>query len=391
MITARCPECMEDQKVDDNLSGQEIKCEKCSASFNAPVVFRGPKLSSTEESPKDSYSSWRKREFLDRIIFFVLLVPLVFAGIYGLRTGRRHLNGQAAHEKAQEMLNQERWDEAIEYAEDAIARNRASREFKETLGQIHFARGKSLDNAGEYDAAIDSLILASRILTDDPVVIRRLAFAHLHAGNRANAINYFRHILSLVPDAHESRYQLAVILAETGNFSEASREFQIIIDAQPQNYRARYAHAVCMDQLGNSRSALELLRALLRDNPGMREAEARVAAIAAREEERKRQLSEVPDFTFEIVEENGFVEQRGSDSSYYVMYRFRNTSGRYFTRINAFISYYGFDNARKVLLHKSGPITLQNISVSGDHVIEDRVHDSNIAERIRTTEINLRP
>lgn len=385
MLKARCPFCSEDQEVDEKLSGQAVKCEKCAKTFNAPLLFKSLKSSKASE---EGMSQWKKKELIDQILFYVLAIPFLLGTAYLLNSLYQNSTGISSYNAAKKLVNQGSWEDATKAADEAIAKNSKNTDFQEIASKAYNGLGLEHKSAGRLEQAVNAFKRAIDFNSNDDMIYQNIANTQLALGKKSEALFSFKKVLAIREDDLDSQYQIGMILAETGDYKEAIKEFEYILKSDKKHYKAKYAMAVCMDQMGNSAAARTILEELLYEDPGNRDIPSRIRMIDEKNEQKRRILEEKPIFSYDILDSIGFTELKDGKKCYYYSFQFKNTTAHYFSKLTVYIYYYGFDGAKKISLGSS-IVYVDNVHPSGVYPVEAWFMDERVADKIRTQEISI--
>ncbi|HXE90455.1 MAG TPA: protein kinase [Terriglobales bacterium] len=155
---------------------------------------------------------------------------------------------------------QKKYDEAIRYAQEAIAR-------KPNCEGAYDVLGRSLFNSDRFEEAADIAEQAVQASGDDYNVYVPFELSLERLGRKAVAHQFaLRHIraleqqLELVPEDVRARMLLANRYAGQGNIDDAIRELQIAVTMRPKDSNILYNAACTYGILGKKPEALATLR-----------------------------------------------------------------------------------------------------------------------------------
>ncbi len=111
--------------------------------------------------------------------------------------------------------------------------------------RAHRNIGRSLEQLGQLDGAINSLTKASNLDPDNPEILFDLAIVYDLKDDLDTASAKYRRALELNPEYVEARYNLAELLMRTGQSFEAINEFQTILSLEPEHHLALNGMATC--------------------------------------------------------------------------------------------------------------------------------------------------
>ena len=149
------------------------------------------------------------------------------------------------------------------------------------------ARAQNTENGlaelaqGRYAEALRLLAAAVEENPSDSRAVRGLAQAHLKLGRLDDAAQWLRRTVQLLPDDHESRFELARILSwRDATRPEALLHFGKLIEAQPENleWRMTFAEVLSWQPALHEKAAQEYEEVLACD-PENRTAQIRLALL----------------------------------------------------------------------------------------------------------------
>lgn len=171
---------------------------------------------------------------------------------------------------AASLVAMERYDEAVTAARGAL-------EKEPRWAWLYLALSRAQGGRGDWAKAADSARTAVQIMPGEPVYLANLAACQRESGEAALAAKTARQALMLDPAHPESLNQLGLTLEVTGDRAGALQQFRQAQAARPDDPSAYLNEGALhrrADQVGESRRAL---REALRRNPGLTEAEDRLA------------------------------------------------------------------------------------------------------------------
>ena len=126
--------------------------------------------------------------------------------------------------------------------------------------RAHRNIGRSLEQLGQLDGAINSLTKAANLDADNPEILFDLAIVYDLKEDTETALATYRRALNLNPGYEEARYNLAELLMRSGAIFEATNEFQAILEQAPDNHLALNGMATCYLNQREYSEAIGLLR-----------------------------------------------------------------------------------------------------------------------------------
>ncbi len=124
------------------------------------------------------------------------------------------------------LIESNRCAEAIPFLKTAIAAHVPTADAHLGLGRCQAAAGRSGE---EYVTLLD----AERAEPDNPVVFANIGIVLSDMGRHADSITAFQRALTLDPDFHEARFNLARAYARAGQRADAAREAQDLLTRLP--------------------------------------------------------------------------------------------------------------------------------------------------------------
>lgn len=111
--------------------------------------------------------------------------------------------------------------------------------------RAHRNIGRSLEQLGQLDGAINSLTKAANLDPENPEILFDVAIVHDLKEDTDLAIATYKRALELNPEYTEARYNLAELMMRTGQTFEATNEFQTILNRVPDHHQALNGMATC--------------------------------------------------------------------------------------------------------------------------------------------------
>jgi tetratricopeptide (TPR) repeat protein len=121
-------------------------------------------------------------------------------------------------DKAQNMFEQGRYEEAITFYELAIHK-------KSKFYQAWFYRGNSLQNLGRYKEAVDSYDRTLSLIPDHFESWYNRGISLDKLGRFQEAIKSYDRAVAISPGLHEAWFNRGILLANLGRYEEASESF----------------------------------------------------------------------------------------------------------------------------------------------------------------------
>ncbi len=107
-----------------------------------------------------------------------------------------------------------------------------------------------------------ALLQALQLDSTDTNALKHLALLKLATNQLASAIDYYQQLLSITPDNHDSRLDMAITLLATGESSLALSHIERLIEANQTQPKVRYYRALCLRQLDQFDKAEGILTSL---------------------------------------------------------------------------------------------------------------------------------
>lgn len=126
-----------------------------------------------------------------------------------------------------------------------------------------FEESFSYESAGNYHAALNSVLRVLRIDQKHYTAMLRAGWLAYLKGDFSAAENYYRKVVSLAPDAIEPRQGLMLPLVAAGKWSEAESTARQILKTDQNNYTANSKLAYTLFQQGKYGYAKMIYQQLL--------------------------------------------------------------------------------------------------------------------------------
>jgi tetratricopeptide (TPR) repeat protein len=209
------------------------------------------------------------------------------------------------------LMDQGRWDEALDHCRQALAILPNDIEARNNLSRVFLHQGK-LDEAiaealqsiqsqprsagnrqtlaraylqkGDFAAAAGALREAIQISPDTPDAWCNLGYALLQQGRAAEALPAYQRALELNPDYALAHNDLANILLRQGRLDEAMDHFQRAVELTPTFAEAHYNLAGILASRGRLDEAIAHCQKAVALQPGLAPARERLAALLAARE-----------------------------------------------------------------------------------------------------------
>jgi len=167
---------------------------------------------------------------------------------YEMKPGEGVLMSDLSEEEQKELIeNREQLEKEMEEAKKAAG----------NLKQL-FEEALKLKKAGDYDKAIDNLLKALQIDTEQPNLLGHLGDAYLKKGDFDNSIIYFNKAIELNPEDANFRTNLGNAYVKKGMIPEAKVEFEKAIALDPSNAALNYYNmGAVLYNAGSADAALE--------------------------------------------------------------------------------------------------------------------------------------
>jgi tetratricopeptide (TPR) repeat protein len=172
---------------------------------------------------------------------------------------------QADEMLAQALLNQNRVEEGIGFARDAVR-------IAPRTAETHMNLGIALTQAGQTTEAIEELNRAVRLRPDLASAHHNLALALLQAGRMPDAMEQWEQAVKLQPDYAEAQCNLGIVLEKTGRYEDAIGHFERALRIKPDYAEAHYNLGVALVRVGRVAEAMGQWEEALRLKPDYAEA-----------------------------------------------------------------------------------------------------------------------
>ena len=128
-------------------------------------------------------------------------------------------------------------------------------------------RARTLRQLGEFDEAEVSIIRASRLDNEDPMILVEHALLRIDQGEISDAERLVHEAETSLSNTEVLHYIRGLIAAELGNYSEARRRFDTVLTHDPNHVRARLNRATVAVLMQDHALALEDSELLLKQYP----------------------------------------------------------------------------------------------------------------------------
>jgi len=128
-------------------------------------------------------------------------------------------------------------------------------------------RARTLRQLGEFDEAEVSIIRASRLDNEDPMILVEHALLRIDRGEISEAERLVHEAETSLSNTEVLHYIRGLIAAELGNYSEARRRFDTVLVHDPNHVRARLNRATVAVLMQDHALALEDSELLLKQYP----------------------------------------------------------------------------------------------------------------------------
>ena len=130
-------------------------------------------------------------------------------------------------------------------------------------------RARTLRQLGEFEEAEVSIVRASRLDNDDPMILAEYALLRIDQGQISEAERLVHEAETSLSNKDVLHYIRGLIAAELGNYSEARRRFDTVLVQDPNHVRARLNRATVAVLMNDYSLALEDSELLLKQHPNL--------------------------------------------------------------------------------------------------------------------------
>jgi len=181
-------------------------------------------------------------------------------------TGEPFLSSDEYDERAHQLYNEGRYDEAIEALKEGLGLYPHAVELHVGMGYARLAREEFAWARHAFEEAVS-------LDTDHEDALAGLGEVLLKFGDRGGAIASFERILGLgFQDDHDLMLQLGRALFREGVLDQARRFFEVALSAHPDSAEAAACAGYAAHRLGDEGGALHWLRRALELDPAQAEA-----------------------------------------------------------------------------------------------------------------------
>jgi tetratricopeptide (TPR) repeat protein len=132
---------------------------------------------------------------------------------------------------------------------------------------VAFLEAEMALSSGDTEAAITALAMALASEPDEPLIMVRLAEAHLAGGNAGNATAIVLDVLEKEPEFDAALVAMGDILAAGGRFEDADAYYRRAIEAEPSSPEAYQRLVDMYTEAGDPAAALEAAEQLIEADP----------------------------------------------------------------------------------------------------------------------------
>lgn len=181
-------------------------------------------------------------------------------------TGEPFLSSDEYDERAHQLYNEGRYDEAVDTLREGIGLYPHAVELHVGMGYARLAREEFAWARRAFEEAVG-------LDTDHEDALAGLGEVLLKFGDRAGAVAAFERILGLgFQDDHDLMLQLGRAMFREGVLDQARRFFEVALSAHPDSAEAAACAGYAAHRLGDEGGALHWLRRALELDPGQAEA-----------------------------------------------------------------------------------------------------------------------
>lgn len=149
--------------------------------------------------------------------------------------------------------------------------------------QEHFNAGVEATDAGDFQKAVDSFLMAVEMAPDIPQVHYNLGFAYEKLGEMEKAMEQYEQALELKPDYYEPLMPLSDYHTKNGNWSRAAEYLKRATELRPNDLTAQYNYGAVSMNAGNMDVAKAAFEKVLELDPGRAMAHYQLGMIAVGE------------------------------------------------------------------------------------------------------------
>ena len=158
------------------------------------------------------------------------------------------------------LLNEGRYEEAIEKFTDAISENQLNPVF-------YYYRGGSFEKTGNMDKALEDYQKSVELKPDFILPISRTAEIYAKQKDFERAIEFYKKAVELGDQDTTTYYNYGICLMNIGNSSEAKSVFEKLLSLDENYSDAYYQLGIIYIGLGDSAKAKELLQKFIDMDP----------------------------------------------------------------------------------------------------------------------------
>ncbi len=125
---------------------------------------------------------------------------------------------------------------------DALAKIREFQESHEKEAELHYQKGRLLEDAMDYEAAMEAYEEAVKWNPQHTGALFRLAYWNDLRGNDDRALDHYERAAAIHPTHVGVLLNLGVLYEDHGEYEKAARTYERVLEADPRNPIARMFH-----------------------------------------------------------------------------------------------------------------------------------------------------
>ncbi len=184
-----------------------------------------------------------------------------------------HIQVLAVLEKAGNLMNHDRFRDAVPLLEGMLRRDPTNPLIYEHLGVCYEQLGQILKGARLYQEAIQNK-------ADTDQILAKLGAIFLRLGNKARAIEFMEQAASLNPTDLKNLDNLSTVYFEMGRLADAERVLRAILAQDDHHSVANNLYGILEIQRGHEEQARQYFEKAIQYNPGLAQAYMNLGILA---------------------------------------------------------------------------------------------------------------
>jgi len=187
--------------------------------------------------------------------------------------------------KANELLDQKKYDEAVAYYTDLTKQDPKDADLWMGLGNAYFKRAETKEDAekkAQFKSSADAYAKAYELRPDDQNLVFNAALAYQYAGDLAKAEAQWRAVLAKTPDDSDALSSLGSVLSDEKKYDDATEVLLRAIAIKPEEKVYYRQLGAVYSKAGNNPKSTEMLILYMAMSKGTPAADPATVAKAAK-------------------------------------------------------------------------------------------------------------